>query len=266
VRDIGLSFSVRADEKISDVLKPKNHKQEQALLYIVGCVLTAAQGGRWVSYSRNRNWYAGGKRRYHVPLCSYRPIMAAVDTLAEANLIENQIVAPGTNNMVQSRMRAAPLLLHLMADTEIVPVRPAELLQLRDHDHNLIDYAETRQTRALRRSLETLNEYLGGIELSIEHRAIVRIGNYSIFVGPELCRVDNGITCVWMPTPYVTRNFCRGSWRKGGRYYGFWQRLPSAARGALLIDGEPVCRLDYVAQFATILCNRDGIVLKGRPL
>jgi hypothetical protein len=264
VRDVGLSFSAKADEKILGVLKPKKHKQEQALLHTVGAVLAAARNGGWVSYSRRPHWYAG-KQRYHGPHYSYRLIIAAVDTLAEANLIENQIVAPGTNNMIQSRMRAAPRLLRLMADTEIVPVRPAELLQLRAHDHNLINYAETRQTHALRRRLATLNEYLGSIELSIEHPAIVRIGNYSIFAGPELCGIDDGLTCIWAPTPYVKRAFCRRSWCMGGRYYGFWQQFPSHVRSALRINGESVSRLDYSAMHTMIFCNDAGIKLDRHP-
>jgi hypothetical protein len=116
VRDIGLSFSARADEKILDVLKPKTTAHVQALLHVVGAVLVAGRNGYWVSYSRSPNWYTG-RKRYYGP--DYGSILAAVNSLSEAKLINNQILPPGTNNMVQSRMRATPLLLDLMADTTI---------------------------------------------------------------------------------------------------------------------------------------------------
>src|SRR5262245_11897441 len=105
MRDRPLNFSAIADEKILDVLKPKTTAQEQALLHVVRCVLAADRNGRWVSYSRSNDWYTG-KQRYYGPYYGRRPILAAVDSLSEAKLIDNQIVAPGTHRSVRSRMRA----------------------------------------------------------------------------------------------------------------------------------------------------------------
>ena len=107
MRDRPLSFSATADEKILDVVKPKNIAQKHAVLHITGCLLTAARDGCWVSYSRSSNWYSG-KQRYHGPHFGYRSIVAAVDMLSEAKLIDGQIPQPGTHSQVQSRMRAAP--------------------------------------------------------------------------------------------------------------------------------------------------------------
>jgi hypothetical protein len=184
-----------------------------------------------------------------------------VDLLAEANLIDNQIVPPGTNNMVQSRMRPTPLLLRLMAGTPIVPVRHSEVLMLRDDDHNLIDYAETRQTCALRRQVQEMNEYLGGIRLS--HPAARSVDERCIVIPIASDRV-----CVLALDPYVIRKFCRGCWYKGGRFYGSfgsYQLLPKDVRSEILINGEPVTSLDYTAMHTTIVCNLAGVTLDGDP-
>ena len=87
MRDVALSFSARADEKILDVLKPKTTAQEQALLHITGCLLAAARDGCWVHYSRDRNWYPD-RKRYYGQYFGYGPLMAVVDALSEAGLID----------------------------------------------------------------------------------------------------------------------------------------------------------------------------------
>jgi len=58
----------------------------------------AARNGCWVSYSRRPNWYTG-RKRYYGPDYGYGPILAAVDMLWEAALIDNQLVAPGSTDL-----------------------------------------------------------------------------------------------------------------------------------------------------------------------
>jgi hypothetical protein len=243
VRDIGLSFSAKADEKILDVLKPRTTAQKQALLHVIGCVLAADQSGRWVSYSRSNDWYTG-RKRYYGPHYGRRPILSVVDLLSKAGLIDNRIVPPGTNNLVQSRMRATPRLLRVMAGSPIVPVRHPEVLVLRGDDRNLIAYRETKQTRLLRRQVLEINESLGDIRL--DHPSGQRIDEHCIVIP-----IGDGRVCVLALDPYVIRRFCRGCFEKGGRFYGSfgsYQLLPSAVRSELLINGKPVVLLDFAAQ------------------
>jgi hypothetical protein len=257
MRDRPLNFSAMADSKILEVLKPKTTAREQAALHITGCLLEAARDSSWVSYSRNRNWYSG-KQRYHGAHFGYRAALAAVRLLSEASLIDNQITPPGTHSAVQSRMRAKSLLLDMMADTTIVPVRSREVLELRDHDRNLIDYRETRQTRLLRRQVEEMNESLSGIRWSIDHPDAQHMDRHSILIGENVIRV-------WGDDLYAVRIFNRGSWRHGGRFYAWYQQLPSAVRRAMLIGGELVVLLDYTAMHTTMLYNQAGIALDGDP-
>jgi hypothetical protein len=176
--------------------------------------------------------------------------------LSEDDLIDNQPVAPGTHRSVRSRMRATPLLLDLMTDTTIAPVRPSELLILRDINGNLVDYPETQLTRRLRKRLLKRNEYLGDIRLGFNNPAI-KVGNHCVFIGEN--------AYAWHLRPYDTRNFCRGSFFKGGRFYGPHQQLPSAVRAQLIINGQPVVCLDYRAMHTTIFSNDAGIRLDGDP-
>jgi hypothetical protein len=162
-------------------------------------------------------------------------------------------------------MRATPRLLDLMAGTPIVPVRSIEVLELRDEDHNPIDYRETRQTCMLRRQVEEMNQSLSSVRLSIDHPAVQHISEHSILVGPELCREGTDVVCMREPDPYLKRIFCRGCWRKGGRFYASFQQLPSAVRSELRINDEPVVLLDFTAMHTTILYNQAGIELDGDP-
>jgi hypothetical protein len=266
VRDVALNFSTRADDRILDIVKPKTLAQAQALLLVVGGLLMAARLGRWVHYSRDWHWYVG-LTRYHGQYYSYRLITWAVDQLCKEQLIEDQRVLPGPDNMVRSRMRATPKLVDLMAGVELVRMPPREVLELRDADKNPIDYRETMLTRARRRQVQAFNEAYEDIGLSIEHPAIKRVGEHCIFVGPELCRGGNkaGVTVMWEPRPHLRRIHNRWCWFLGGRFVGFFQQLPGPARGEILINGVKVVRLDLVAIHTTILYNLAGIKLDGDP-
>ena len=257
MRDVALSFSARADEKILDYVKPKTTAQEQALLHVAGALLVADRNGCWVSYSRSHDYYTSQKR-YYGRHYGHRPILAAVNLLAEAGLIDNQIVPPGTHNFVRSRMRATPPLLELLAGTAIVPSRSREVLELRDNERNLIDYRETRQTRALRRQVEEINEFLSSIRLS--HPAARRIDGHDILVFRD--------GRVLVSTPYLKRVFCRESFDQGGRFYGLhgsYQYLHSDERGQLLINGERVALIDFSAMHPTIVGNQVGIKFDSHP-
>jgi hypothetical protein len=257
VRDVALNFSAKADERILDIVKPKTPAQEQALLHIAGCLLTAARDGCWIHYSRDRNWYPD-RKRYYGKHFGYGPLMAVVDALSEAGLIYNQLVRPGTNNLIRSRMRGTPLLLKLMAGATILPVRHAEVLELRDADRNLIDYRETRQTRSLRRQVQEINEYLNGIRL--DHPSARYIPEHDLLVFQD--------DSVLAPVPYVKRSFCRSRWDAGGRFFGSfgsYQYLSSDKRIALLINGELAVLLDFAAMLVTLVYNSAGIKMDGHP-
>ena len=266
MRDVALTFLARADEKILDYVKPKTLAQAQALLLVVGGLLTAARLGRWVHYSRRKNWYVG-LPRYYGEYYSFDLITWAVDQLSRERLIEDQHAPPGTCSLVRSRMRATPKLIDLMADTGLVRLPPREVLVLRDSDKNPVNYSETALTRARRRQIQAFNEAYQDIGLSIEHPAARRVGGHCIFIGPELCRkgTKDGVTVVWESRPHLRRIHNRWCWFLGGRFVGFFQQPPGAARGEMLINGARVVRLDFAAMHTLMIYNLAGIKFDGDP-
>ena len=67
------------------------------------------------------------------------------------------------------------------------------------------------------------------------------------------------------PDPCVYRVFSRGSWRKHGRLYGWWQNLPKSYRKQLRLNGETVALPDYRGLHAAMLYARAGARLDGDP-
>jgi len=71
---------------------------------------------RWISYSRNKNWYRWALRQRYWPVRNmYASMVSAVDQSAAADLIENVIVPPG-NLGEQSRFRATSKLMAFVAE------------------------------------------------------------------------------------------------------------------------------------------------------
>jgi hypothetical protein len=100
---------------------------------------------RWISYSRNKNWYRWAMRSRYWPVRNmYASMISAVDQSAAAGLIENHI-APRGNLGEQSRFRATSKLIALVEESRISLIldRP-EIIILRDADKQPISYDETR--------------------------------------------------------------------------------------------------------------------------
>ena len=105
-------------------------------------------GNRFVSYSRNRNFYTENQR-YYRETYSYRAIVPAVDQLGDAGLIDHDRMPPGHRGF-QSRFRAAPQLLNALASAA-VRYQPLEIIVLRDADGNPVGYRDNRDTRQMRK-------------------------------------------------------------------------------------------------------------------
>jgi hypothetical protein len=256
-RDFPLVFSARVD-RILDHLPPgRCIATACALPFVAGALLP----GAWLSYSRDHNWYVG-RQRYYGPAYTAAGVMGAVARLASADLLLEQRVAPGTHSNVRSRIKATPKLYQLLNGAAVVPVEPAELIILRDRGRVPVGYADTDHTRAMRRQIAEINEYLSDLTLGIEHPAVDHVDDHHIWIGQELCKQDkNAYLCPWRATPCVRRIFCRRQWDKGGRLYGLHQQMTPAARCALTINGEPVACLDYKAMHTTMVHNMLGVAM-----
>jgi hypothetical protein len=230
-------------------LRPKNARELDALTGVIGALLTAAEAGRWVSYSRNRNRYSG-KQRYQGPSFTYRLIIPVVDELARIDLIEHRKARPTSHGGWQSRMRASPALTEAAGDG-VLQHHVCELLRLKDGTQ-LIPYADTSQTIRWRRELEEVNAALHNIE--IELPGIPRTARHFLLG-------DSPILIT--PKPGIYRVFVRGSWQCGGRCFAWWQSCPGTVRDNFRLNGEAVARPDYCALHAQLLYARHGVAMDG---
>ena len=127
------------------------------------------------------------------------------------------------------------------------------MIWLRDDRRRLVNYADTAQTRRMRKEIEAVNTIMAEIEVDVTGPDVRRVGPYWIVSG----------TCVLPAAPRVRRVFNRSSFHKGGRLYGWWQSLSSADRRYILLDGEPVLEPDYAQIHAQIIYALKGVPLIG---
>ena len=134
--------------------------------------------GRWISYSRNNNFYAA-RRRYLAPDITRSTVVRSVDSLAAAGLLEHQKAPAGGPTGWQSRFRATPEFLSAI-EFQQPQVRhvPMEIIRLKVNGH-LIDYRDTARTKAQRRHLSSINEAIGAAKLDIDVPGMVRDSNVS---------------------------------------------------------------------------------------
>ena len=249
--DTPLTLNWRCDQSLIAKLGlwPKKAQHLDAVTGVIGALLTAAETGQWVSYSRNRNRYSG-QQRYQGPSFTYRHIIPAVDDLDRADLIEHRKAKPSSRNGWQSRMRASPALIEQAGDSVLVH-RVRELLRLKDGGQ-LISYADTAQTIRWRRELEEVNAALANIEIDLP--GVPRTARHFLVS-------DNPILIT--PPPAIYRIFVRGTWRCGGRCYAWWQSCPGKVRDLFRLNGEVVARPDYCALHAQLLYAKRGAKMDG---
>lgn len=108
----------------------------------------------------------------------------------------------------------------------------AEVIRLKNEKKKLIDYPETADTEAMRRTVNTFNEYVQSVPVITLHG--IRINTVL----------------------HVYRVFNNSSFDQGGRFFrGFWQYIRSEERPMIMIDGEPVVELDYASLHLAALYN-----------
>ncbi|WP_432471800.1 hypothetical protein [Amphritea sp. HPY] len=187
----------------------------------------------WLSFSRNKNKY-GIKERYRRPEITYRTVVdKTVNPLMMAGLLYE---VPGSFNKVTGSGRQGRLgfegmrltsefedvfvssqLLHKSA-VELLP--DAEVLILKDHEGNLIDYEDTSETNATRFNLIEGNALLAAQSITLN--------------GQQLSPM------------HMRRIFNNESWEQGGRYYCHaWQNLPKDDRKQLKINGSVTVERDF---------------------
>ena len=253
-RDRPLSFHwrtvdfdrIRALGIVHDTDKRRNTARNSILTEAV----LARDEGRWVSYSRRKEFYVGSQR-YHGTAYTHAIVTSVVDEMVRLSLIEEQRALPGDRGW-QSRFRATSLLMKGLADAAFEH-HLYGFIRLKDAEGRLIDFHETRTTIRMRRDLEEINAFLGAVDLHLAAPGIVRTQHHLLIGGAH-----------YRPTsqPSLYRVFNRGRFSLGGRAYGWWQSLPKDYRRQLLIGGQAVSEPDFVQMHASILYARRGLQLK----
>jgi hypothetical protein len=245
---------------------PTARTRDQQLVrgYILGALIDAGRedSERWVSYSRNHNYYANAARKRYWPVRNmYAAVVSSVDQLDGLGLIEHERMPPG-NLKWQSRMRAKPELLRLFAEKKIeLMLAPPERILLRDKERRHVEYNDTEQTQRMRRKLEAFNEAAISQTVSLDSR-IIREGESVVTPKNKI-----GASSVTM-----FRVFNR-SFKMGGRFYGPWfQNIEKELRDTIEINGSSTEEPDYPEHHARLLydsCERlmppEPFILDGWP-
>jgi hypothetical protein len=252
-RDWPLDFRWRTEPRFLTGLglpSARNDRYEDARNAVLTAATLAGEVDRCVSFSRRKEFYAA-RRRYHGTSFTYHTVLAAVADGVRAGLLEEERALPGLRGR-QSRFRATPLLSRRLKDCP-AHFQSHEVIWLRDNEGTQVDYADTARTRRMRGQVEAINSNMSKIAVGLEAHGVHKVGRYWVVSGHHL-----------LPTPpRVYRVFNRGSFRKGGRLYGWWQGLPSRYRAIMTINGEPVLEPDFAQLHAQIIYGLRDIPLIG---
>jgi len=231
-------------------LAHRDERGRRVIASIIASLLVAEMVGKWVSYSRNKEFYHPGLRRYEGPGFTYRMIIAVVDVLDKHGLIIEQRAKRGSFGW-QSRMRASPRLVGIAGGWGPLVPTLYELIHLKDEQKRRIDYPETDETLRMRYELEAVNEALAALAITSEALDLTR---------PVLVLEGNEVA---PRSQRMFRCFNR-DFRHGGRCYGGWfQNYPKEVRAGFRLDGSPVVEHDYPQLHPQLLYARLGLAIAG---
>ncbi|MBL8593980.1 MAG: hypothetical protein JNK01_14945 [Devosia sp.] len=124
-----------------------------------------------------------------------------------------------------------------------------ELIILKDAAGRPVEYADTADTVSMRSDLRAYNDLLARTFIDIPERD-----------QPFLSLPRGGTLEISQSNKVVRRVFNRGSWEKGGRFYGgWWQSCPKDWRRRIFINNQPTIEDDYSGLHIVMLYARQGI-------
>ena len=212
-----------------------------------------------IHYSRNVNSYRP-KSRYNALHISKMTIIIA-DTLEGEGFIEQVIGFKDRETGVgfQSRMWPTEKLLKLFRKAlfskfDIRDHEGRETIILKNDKKEKIEYKDTEETCRMRLVVQNYNELLRQTFIDIPELEEPRISLGKDVKGQEKFLV------ISQSDKLIHRIFNRGSFQKGGRFYGgWWQRCPKDWRQKIFIDDEPTIELDFTGLHIMLLYAKEGI-------
>ena len=209
-RPLTFYWEPRSTEWVDALSLPpvKREKTRRAMASIVTqAFVEDITGGRRISYSRNRNFYAG-KSRYNGTDFTYATVTESVDRLSDAELLDNRIAPNKGPCGLQSTFRATDKLIAAAA-RPLVSAHLHELVVLRDSVGRTVDYQDTRETRKLRRNVAEINEAISSAAIGLDTPDLAQDGQFGRL----------GDALVPFPRIALYRVF-NENFQNGGRHYG----------------------------------------------
>ncbi|WP_425417162.1 hypothetical protein [Oricola indica] len=216
------------------------------------------------AYSRNVNDYKAGSR--YNALHISKKIIEIIDRLIEVGLVNHALgfIDHETGVSRLSRMWPTNDLIKMFQDAKFGPfdVTDApgrETIILRDVDSETgkkeeIEYEDTPDTLRMREMVEAYNDLLSRTFIDVPTLEMNRI---------ELGQDTNGnqkFIHVNQRDKFTRRIFNRGSFDKGGRFFGgWWQRCPKEVRHQIFLNDHPITEIDYSGLHIVILYANQGI-------
>lgn len=217
-----------------------------------------------VSYQRNVNAYKP-KSRYNSLHISKKTIQV-VNTLISAGLVEHKL---GFNDQEtgisrESRMWPTEALIEKFRSAKFGPLdvgnhENKECIILREQDSDTgkqikIEYENDEQIKRMRRELRDYYALLCRTFIDIP-----TLKENSIDLGLDKKGRPKHLI-VSQRDKFVRRIFNRGSFKKGGRFWGgWWQRCPKEWRERIFINDEPTVEIDYSGLHIVLLYAKAGI-------
>jgi hypothetical protein len=225
---------------------------------------------RWISYSRNKNWYhEPGRQQYFPVRAPYGGMVGAVDQLAATGAIEHR-KSPRGNLGQQSSFRATPDLYRAYTERPVPLIcTPRERIILRDGDGRLAPYQNSRDTDRWRKQVLAFNEMLSSASIEFDGKLISEGDEVWVREGDAVWVCDEDSDERRMVNGTATLSLHRiwnGNWNRNGRLYGCWvQNLPKENRRTLLLNGKPVAEPDYPALHCRLIYDRAGKPMPDKP-
>ena len=243
-----------------------------AMGYVLGQAIKTYRSdpGRWISYSRNKNWYhEPGRQQYFPVRAPYGGMVGAVDLLAATGAIEHR-KSPRGNLGQQSSFRATPDLYRAYTERPVPLIcTPRERIILRDGDGRLAPYQNSRDTDRWRKQVLKFNEVLSSASIELDGKLISEGDEVWVRDGDPVCVQDDETDQRRMVNGTATLSLHRiwnQNWQRNGRLYGCWvQNLPKENRRTLLLNGEPVAEPDYPALHCRLIYDLAGKPMPDKP-
>ena len=208
-----------------------------------------------IAVSMRPSTYKSKGNRYNALRISKKTIEVVKDLIA-AGLIEQK--RGSYNRQLKSgwitRIWPTPLLVALFKKSNLDVYKVGrtldeEVIILRNDDGEEIDYDDTPETVEMRELVQAYNEVL-----SLHWIDIRRLED------PWIELKDGTKLIIGRHRQQVKRIFNRGSFLKGGRFFGpWWQQCPKEWRKQIFIDDAPTVEQDYSSLHIGLLYARRGV-------